>query len=824
MSLFSGIFNMILSYRDAKIENVKRVNGNYEVKYIDVDYKTAKKIMENAEVLNSGLKETARDGNVENGMEQVKMNVYAYNSEVYKNILNRYFDVKKGRLPKSDDEITIESIGTFKLDNKNIGDKIIINFSNGDKKAYTIVGIYVPRTYESGSVDCITMINTNNISQSSRFDMYVNLKEKKSIVDAAEKIAKENGINVNKTDKSNSKISYNEPLLRLNMESSNINLKNAIVRLIAVVVFLIVICSAAVIYNVFNISVIERIRYFGIMRSIGATPYQIRKIIVYEALIICIIAIPLGFISGYIGVYVVLKILKIKFFDINTFSLKMYPKALIGCAVMAVIAIFISIFEPARSAGRVSPIDAVKNIRDIKNEKIKRRRSGIGKLIFGFEGSLADKNIKRVPKRFYITIFSISISIILFIVFSAVFETENNYDDSSIKNLYYDSEIRMFGGNKKRYFTQEDYDKIKALNGVDKVYKISTQNVQSAIPSDKVNKNYREETKRAVRNVEGTNFTAMPNMMVMSYDDDILKLAGKHLISGRIDKNALNNMGVLLINSNRVISEVNGKSGKVVKIDFSSYKVGDKIVVPQFVLSSSRSNPVEKQMKRMIDDKKFYTFTVVGILDSDVIENINPQDAIGLAFSESAYRKLFNSNGWDSIAIKFKNKNASENLSDYFLAKAKVMNWDYVDYYKLRENQRNDLLRTKVFFYGFIVVIALIGIVNIINTILINILARKREFATLMAVGMTHGQVTKMILLEGGLYSFIASAFGIFTGAGIVMILFYIMTGTVDVKLYIPLYAIIISIAVPFIVTLLTSFASLKAVKNMNIIDNLKMD
>lgn len=180
VSLFSGIFNMILSYRDAKIENVKRVNGNYEVKYIDVDYKTAKKIMENAEVLNSGLKETARDGNVENGMEQVKMNVYAYNSEVYKNILNRYFDVKKGRLPKSDDEITIESIGTFKLNGKNVGDKMSINFPDGDKKVYTIVGIYAPRTYESGSVDCITMINTNNISQSDRFDMYVNLKEKKT--------------------------------------------------------------------------------------------------------------------------------------------------------------------------------------------------------------------------------------------------------------------------------------------------------------------------------------------------------------------------------------------------------------------------------------------------------------------------------------------------------------------------------------------------------------------------------------------------------------------------------------------------------------------
>lgn len=832
VSLFSGIFNVALSYRDVKIENVKKMSGNYMVKYLGVNYKTAKKITENAEVLNSGLKETPAEGVVYNGTKATNVSVFSYSSETFKNILNKYFNIKKGRLPESSDEIAIENIGVYSLGGKNVGDKLTINLLGGEKKTYTIVGIYDPMEYSSAGVDCITQIDADKIADSTVFDVYVNLKDKKNIVAAAQNIAKQNGISYSKSDKEGSKVNFNERLLSLYMQSTSSKLKTAMMKVLAFVITLIVVCCVAVIYNVFNISVMQRIKYFGIMRSIGATPHQIRKIIVYEALIMCIIAVPLGFIFGYFGVYAVLKIIGSDFFDVTAVSLKMYPEALIICTALTVGTVFISIFGPARVAGKVSPIDAIRNVQNIKNENIKRRKSGIGKLLFGFEGDLAGKNIKRVPKRFYITIFSITISIILFMVFSTILEAEKSYSSTTKQNTVFDSELTLNDDSKaKMCLTQKDYNEAKSLKGIDKVYRQSVKEIYSAIQKDKINNDYIKKTGKQVKNIEGTDYSEIGDKMFMSYivrsyDDETLKMCSSHLLSGSADKNKLNDMGVILINRNRFFD---GK-GQPHYVDFSTYKVGDKITVPQFVNvpqhedNSKEIDSVKEQIKSEIDNKKFYTFTVVGIIDTDVISSEYPDNGLGLVFSEDTYKKLFNNEGYDTFWIKFKDKKASEDSSDYFISKAQSLNGNYVDRYKIQEEGRNGVIQMQVIFYGFVAIIALIGIVNIVNTLFINIMMRKREFATLKAVGMTEGQVTKMVLLEGASYAVIASVIGILIGFGLSELFFSLIDEEFVKSVRIPAYSIVISFVVPLFATLMASLASLKNIKCMNIVDNIKME
>lgn len=173
---------------------------------------------------------------------------------------------------------------------------------------------------------------------------------------------------------------------------------------------LIIVSTIAVIYNAFNISVIERISQFGLFRSIGATPKQIKNLVYREAFLLTVIAIPLGFGLGVIAMKVVLYIISLIQDDIALFEnmkISISPIVFLVTSVLASITVFLSARGPARRASKVSPLEAIKNTKDVKKEKIKKTgNTRIIRKLFGIEGEIAYKNLNRNKKRFIITVFS----------------------------------------------------------------------------------------------------------------------------------------------------------------------------------------------------------------------------------------------------------------------------------------------------------------------------------------------------------------------------------------------------------------------------------
>ena len=147
------------------------------------------------------------------------------------------------------------------------------------------------------------------------------------------------------------------------------------------------------IYNTINISITERMAEFGILRSIGATPKQIRNLVIKESLILCLISIPFGVLSGFIGVWITVKLLESNIsmmFNDSILTVKFYPSIILFTLIIGVITIFIASFGPARKAGKVSPISIIKGS---SGGSIKYYNGKIVRKIFGVEGWVAYKNI-----------------------------------------------------------------------------------------------------------------------------------------------------------------------------------------------------------------------------------------------------------------------------------------------------------------------------------------------------------------------------------------------------------------------------------------------
>lgn len=822
VALFTGIGTILFSYRTSQIEDAKSSIGNYEFKYNNISSSKAEKIIDNAEVLNSGIEETWNNAKIKLQNENLDLQVNAYDKNSFQNIVNKCFQIRKGRLPKNEDEIMLD-MGTFyQLKNKKIGDSITLNLQDNEAKTYKIVG-----TYEYNGLNPTKAVTFLKFStkDNSKFNVFINLKEKRNKKGAISRVTKQSNLKSEKYT-----MDYNDVLLRSYFQSPNELRNNFTIKIIVFLISIIVISSAALIYNSFNISVMERIKHFGILRSIGATPKQIKKLIIKEAFYMCIIGIPVGFFAGYFGIYITIKLMgKSALFRSSNFKIGLYPSVFIISTIFSVFTIFLSAFNPVRKAGKISPMDALKNTVGIKNKKLKKRSNKIIKLLFGNEGELAYKNIKRLPGRFWVTVFSLVISIVMFIVFTTFANFARQANNDVKKTVGYDSVIFKHNNGGLRL---EDYEQIKKMSGVKKVYKMSGSGGLIYIPSDKFNKSFFNETSENGERLKSyKDFIRVNNCDISPYDDNAFELAKNYISSGEIDKQKLNDNGVLIINKNEDYVPDKHGNRRVFK-NYSTYKVGDKITIPKmksYVISDDEHgfDNAEKEAEEAIDNKEFITLTVVGILNKNPLDYNNDgyaQDGMNFIFTEDMYKKLNSKLNYNGLGIVFKDGTSRDKLYKYFVNKASEIGGYYTDYYKEAENSKKSDFEMAVFVYGFIALITLISAVNIINTVSINLILRKAEFAMLMAIGMTKEQLTRMVILEGTLHGIIAAVLGTFIGAGLDFILIKIIAGSEfkDFDLKLPIATIACGILAAILITLIASLIPLRKLKNMDVIENLR--
>lgn len=361
----------------------------------------------------------------------------------------------EGRLPQNDQELVLsESIKQRNPDGYTIGQTVTFDlgerkiknppegvtqeldgsitymgedetFKVLEQKTYTIVGFATMASQEQSympSLTAVTALNTDVLYRGT-LDVYVQAKHIDSIYawgdDLGNKIGEKDGISYD----------FNNGLLMFEGINQDSQFMGMLFTLIAILFIIIFIGAIALIYNAFAISITERSTDFGLLSSIGATKRQKRRSVLLEALLILAVAVPIGVLGGYFGLWLVFAAVNPA---INTLVSGGYllgsdleaqlqlrvvisPIAILIAVIMSVLTVLVSAWIPAVRAGRVTPIEAIRQAKDVKLTPRSVKTSRLTGALFGIEGEIAAKNMKRSKKRSRVVIVSFVISLVLFL-------------------------------------------------------------------------------------------------------------------------------------------------------------------------------------------------------------------------------------------------------------------------------------------------------------------------------------------------------------------------------------------------------------------------
>ena len=836
-ALICGIGNISVSLMDHKIRETIANDGEFHATFYDIKKDDISTITNSAGISKSALSESLGYAKLDKD-DKYMIQIKEYDENAFKGY---QIKLKDGRLPSNDKEIVL-SEESLKKSSKKIGDSISFNIGkrvdedgnsiegdlwayenekiiNATKKDFKIVGtIEKPGVEWNGSdavVTGITYLDINNIDKNQDVNVSISVNKPTEIYEIAPKIAKNLGLKLKDVsgDNYNNKqgihyenLSFNEHLLRLQGASVYSNINNSIYMIIIIVTVLVVICTIATVYNAFSISISERKKQFGILNSIGATKSQIIKLVFIEAFIVSVIAIPIGIVCGTISIDLVFRFIQ-RFFE-NSFIADMNlrvvynPYIIIGSILIVLITIGISAILPAITAAKISPLEAIKNSSNLKIGKVKD--SKIVRFIFKTEGVLAYKNLRRNKKKFRITLFSLIISVVIFISFSGFMKLFIKANQVQSSQMNYDLYLYKNG------FAEDDkiINELKKVKGIENFSINNEYSIGTNVGENNINKGYKELIEKYFTK-ENKNDEVVYNfsnsLFFFPGDEAISKLKLK---TGKFDKEtAIKENGIIL--RNKSYYEEPGKKGDV---SLTNYKVGD-------IIDAYEIGYDEKNDKEIIETVKLKVLaTTEDLLPGQLSSSYMGLDFI--TYDEVGQKLGFNINKGRMYISTNKEEKTRKAIKEIAEKYGYTVN-DEIEY--ARKNEQS-MMAMKVFVYGFVSVISLVSITNIVNTISTNINLRKREFAIIKSIGVTPSGFNKMIYLESLLYGALSLIYGIPIGMGITILMNKTLGDVINLGMVIPWNAIIISFVGIFIITFIASYIPMKKINKENIIDSIRQE
>ena len=827
-ALICGIGNICTSFMDYQMRDQIQSSGSFYATFTDIDKEKASVITKSSGVSEYGYKKNL--GSViwdKKNSTSLDINVFD------KNTINSFqITLKKGSYPKNESELIVTQDLLNKW-NKKIGDKITLNLGeliyddmgmisklkNSQKTTFKIVGTLDKAPYNS-KLFAIAGFDINTVNKNEKFDVSICTKNPKDIYKTAISIGKNIGLaqkdnpqdeSYNYDEQANlyfKDIEYNEGLLRLLGASSYSNINITLLLIVGLVASLVIIATIATIYNSFSIAISERKKQFGILNSIGATKSQIMKLVFLEGFLVSIVGIPIGLLSGTVAIDIVFKVIK-TFFKTSMFGeldlrVVFSPIVLILSTLVILLTIFISALIPAINAAKISPLEAIKNSSNLKVGKIKS--SKLVKKIFKTEGELAYKNLRRNKGKFRITLFSLVISIVIFISFNGfvdMFIEANQINYGSITN-----DLTLYENNLlTKEEVQKTIDELKKINGLKDVAIDKGYNLNVHVDEKNINKDLRESLKQSrYVDMDNSNYNFINSRL---YIPGYFSISNIKLSEGKFDrKTAKAENGVILVRYS--YQESLAKKGKVV---LSNYKVGDTL---NCTITSYDSDGKESA--------KEVKLKILAITDEILTGNNQyPETSFGVV----AYDDLIPSLGITddkSSSIYYVATNKEKSTRDEVKKVAEENNLSVIDSIDEAQKLEQTMNVMKIFVYGFIVVISLVSVTNIINTISTNINLRKREFAIIKSIGVTPQGFKKMIYMESILYGILSLLYGIPIGICMNVLMNKILEGMITVQTLIPYKAILICVVAIFIITFIASYIPLKKISKENIIDNIRQE
>ena len=816
-ALMVGIGLLFSSFQDLMIRDTISYNGRYEAKYNDVDLIKLNDIKN--ENFTYFYEKPIGFSRIESSNE--------YKPYMYITSVNReYFDELKlieGSFPKNENEIVISNhvitngeinykVGdsvTFTYGSRNVDGEITLSNSDyvegetldiTNEATYKIVGIVERSNFESYSA-CGYMAFTLDVNNDKgNVNLYVMFNKNKKIIKQSEELAKGLGYD--------DYISYNSALLALYGESTYGNIMSTMVSMMTIMLALVSIGCIIVIYNSFAISVMERKKEFGLLSSVGATRRQLSHTVFFEAVIVGIIGIVLGIVGAYIGIGCVVLVINNLISDILEYKLYLVtnPLFIIIPVVFMILVIGVSAFLPSRRASKVSPIEAIRQNDDIKINKKKIRTSKLINKLFGVEGEIALKNIKRNKKKYRVTIVSLFISIVLFISFSSYMNYTLNTASSVMGEVPYDYQISYFGDD-----TNNDKEALDKINEIVKSSDVK-EYVSYGVSNLSIigNYTYSDEYLDFYKSAYGDDGIKALNNLKYQYIsifilDDNSYNKYKKLIG--LDKDS-----VILLNKFRGVSYGNNK-----RVNYNIPVINNgniNIKICNFD-DNVEDEDTTKYCNKNIDNIFVTNKTF------DLIEEFSYVTDFKLIVNKKLYDSMF---GVDTDYIQF--NILSDNTNNIDKLTKELDKYSNVNYTNIKEAMRqanNMILVVKILMYGFISLVTLIGVTSVFNTISTSMALRKREFAVLRSIGLTNRGFNKILFFESLFFGMKSLLFAIPVSIGVTILIHYSLADMMSIStIIIPWKYIIISIVSVFVIVLLTMMYSTSKIKKHNIIEQIR--
>lgn len=712
---------------------------------------------------------------------------------------------------------------------------------NTEPRTYTVVGIYERPTFEDYSAPgytALTAADTKSADQAP-IHCYFKLHKPAGVYD----FMREMGYT------QEYRYAYNTKVLLYSGTAPFDSFLTAFYSLAAIIIALIVFGSVSLIYNAFSISVSERTRQFGLLSSVGATRKQLRRMVLFEALAVSIVGIPLGILVGIGGIGITLLLIGDKFFSIVRVDIPMRLcvswQAVVIAAVIALVTVLISAWIPSKRATRVSAVEAIRQSMDIKVSGRPVRTSKLAYKLFGLPGVLAGKHYKRNRKKYRTTVVSLFMSIVLFVSaaaftdymmesaegglasdqFDLIYAAESDASsamtpDALLELLF--SEQNVTGGTyTKKQFLQGDISREYVTAMFADRFADFGMEREDAAPKNLSISGYLyfvadAEFNRLLEkyNLKEADYYDRDKPLGIALDRNIeldrrlekyvtldtlkgdgcvieglyyVEIDGYYRIDSRIDENG-----------NKVVLYQNrDNESDIIELpyeeSFAKYTLRSEKTIEEAPFFVSRSTPVAINM----------------IYPYSMLESVIPEAALN-QFRNTEYF-LTSSNHTASF------ENLATVLTENGLSSRQLF-----DYAANAETNRNVVTIIRVFAYGFIVLISLIAAANVFNTISTNISLRRREFAMLKSVGMTQKGFRRMMNCECLLYGSKALLLGLPVSCGITYLIYRAVTTAYETSFHLPWAAIGIAVLSVFLVVFATMMYSMSKVKKDNPIDALK--
>ena len=814
-ALMVGIGLLFSSFQDYMVRETISYNGKYEAEYNDVSLNKLNSIdRKDFSYFYQKAIGFSKFGSVN------EYKPYIYISSVNKEYFNELHLIS-GRFAENDKELVISNhINTNGGASYKLGDTITLKYgeriiegvntlANNEyyedeilnivgEKTYTIVGIVERSNFEDYSASGYSTFTLDMDDKEGTADVYVMFNNNKKIIKQSEDLAK-------KLDYDNA-ISYNSTLLALYGESTYGNIMKSMITMIVIMLSLVSIGCIVVIYNSFAISVMERKKEFGLLSSIGATKKQLSYTVFFEALIEGIIGIILGIGGAYIGIGTVILIINNLIGDILVLKLNLVTNIvfIIIPVIFMILVIFISALVPSQRAAKVSPIEAIRQNDDIKINKKKIKTSKLVNKLFGIEGEIALKNIKRNKKKYRVTIVSLFISIVLFISFSSYMNYTIDTASSVMGEVPYDYQISYFGDDND----MDALDKISEIiksNDVKEYVSYSASNL-SIIGNYTYSDEYLDFYKSAYGDDGIKALTNLKYQYISIYIlDDISYNKYKELIG-------LDNDNVILLNKFKGVSYGNNKR---VNYDIPVINNGDiNIKICNFD-DNDEDVDTTKYCNKKIDN------IFITNKSFDLIEEFSYMSDFKLIVNKKLYDNISNS-GTHYTQFNI----ISDNTDNIDKLTKELDKYDNVNYTNIKESMKqanNMILVIKILMYGFIGLVTLIGVTSVFNTISTSMALRKREFAVLRSIGLTRKGFNKILFFESLFFGLKSLIYAIPVSLGVTIIIHYALADMMSINsIVIPWKAIIISIVSVFVIVLLTMMYSTSKIKKHNIIEQIR--